>query len=78
MPQKKSPYVIKFQIKEGVDESICRSIKFARKKMEQLGNTYPNKEIYVVISGTHSDIPKKFSYLGAKWQETIERLPSDN
>ena len=76
MPQKKSPYLVKFQIKVGVDESICRSLKFARKKMEQLGNTYPKKEITVVISGTQLEVPQKFTYLGAEWRDNLELLPN--
>ncbi|MEM9920621.1 MAG: hypothetical protein AAF990_21160 [Bacteroidota bacterium] len=74
MPKKQSEYIVRFQIKEGVDEAICRHSKFARKKLEQLGTFYPRKTITVIISGTKVEKPKKFTYLGDEWETYIDQV----
>ena len=74
MPKKQSEYIARFQIREGVDEAICRHPKFARKKLEQLGNEYPRKEISVILSGTSREKVARFKYRGEDWENYIDKL----
>ena len=74
MPKKQSEYIARFQIREGVDEAICRHPKFARKKLEQLGNEYPNKEINVILSGTLREKTARFKYKGEEWEDYTDKL----
>ncbi|MEO1627831.1 MAG: hypothetical protein AAFV25_21965, partial [Bacteroidota bacterium] len=74
MPKKQSEYIVRFQIKTGVDEAICRHPKFAKKKLEQLGTFYPRKTITVIISGTKLDKPKRFSFPGDDWESYLDMV----
>ncbi|MEM1323456.1 MAG: hypothetical protein AAGG75_24530 [Bacteroidota bacterium] len=74
MPKKQSEYIVRFQIKEGVDEAICRHPRFARKKMEQLGNEYPRKTIKVIISGTSRENVLRFDFKGDEWEDYLVKL----
>lgn len=74
MPKKQSEYIARFQIKEGVDEAICRHPKFAKKKLEQLGNEYPRKEIWVILSGTSREKVERFTYIGEEWEQYIGKF----
>ena len=74
MPKKQSEYIVRFQLREGVDEAICRHAKFAKKKLEQLGTIHPTKSIKVIISGTKVEKVKHFSYLGADWEQHIKKV----
>ncbi|MEL6867693.1 MAG: hypothetical protein AAFP19_24930 [Bacteroidota bacterium] len=74
MPKKQSEYIVRFQIKEGVDEAICRHQKFARKKLEQLGTFYPKKTITVIISGTKVEKVRSFKFEGKDWEDYLEKV----
>lgn len=74
MPKKSSKYIVRFQVKEGVDEAICRHPKFAQKKLSQFGNVYPKKTITVIISGTDQEEKQKFKYRGEDWQKYVDRI----
>jgi len=74
MPKKQSEYIVRFQLKERVDEAICRHSKFAKKKLEQLGRLYPHKTITVVVSGTRLEEPKRFQYKGENWEQYVEMV----